>query len=116
MDMNPVEGLGASRKPMPLTPQKSGRPTAPQAPAGATSDRVEFSADARKLAAGATDAGASREELIAAARQKLLSGQLSDPAVAARAAEKLLRSGDLGNGSAVAPLSVKEDADGTHGA
>ena len=111
MDMNPVEGLGASRKPMPLTPQKSGRPTAPQAPAGATSDRVEFSADARKLAAGA-----SREELIAAARRKLLSGQLSDPAVADRAAEKLLRSGDLGNGSAVAPLSVKEDADGTYGA
>ena len=95
-NMNPVEGPGASRKLLPLTPEKAGRPAAPQSAPGASSDSVEFSADARKLAAGATDSGASREELVAAARQKLLSGQLSGPDAAARAAEKLLRSGDLG--------------------
>ena len=115
MDMNPVEGLGASRKPMPLEPRKASRASAPQTPPGAASDSVEFSDDARKLAEGTAGAGASpggqapSEERIAAARQKLLSGQLSDPAAYAKTAEKLLRSGDL--------EKVKEDdADATQSA
>jgi hypothetical protein len=101
MDMNPVEGLGASRNAMPIEPRKAGQASAPQTPSGVGSDSVEFSDDARRLAAGASDAGAgaatssSYEERIAAARQKLLSGQLSSPAVFDKTAEELLRSGDL---------------------
>jgi hypothetical protein len=57
--------------------------------------------------ASGTDAGAagqsSIEERIAAARQKLLSGQLSSPAVYERTAGNLLRSGDL--------AQVKDNAD-----
>jgi len=117
MNMNPVETFGASGIPIPTDPQsvqstardpKASRPTSPQTSPGAASDSVEFSADARKLAGGAPGADASREDLIAAARQKLLSGQLSGPAVAYNAAENLLRSGDLGK--------VQEDGDGTQNA
>jgi hypothetical protein len=60
---------------------------------------VEFSDDARQLAAGAPPEGSagqtSSEERVAAARQKLLTGQLTGPAVCEKTAEKLLRSGDL---------------------
>ena len=100
MNMNPVNGLGASRNSMPIEPWNSGRPSAPRT-AAAASDSVEFSDDARKLAAGAlgAEAGAagqtSSEERVAAARQKLLSGQLSGSAVYEKTAENLLRSGDL---------------------
>jgi anti-sigma28 factor (negative regulator of flagellin synthesis) len=101
MDMNHVEGLGAPRNSMPIESRKASRASAPQTPPRAASDSVEFSDDARKLAAGAlgADAGAagqpSSEERVAAARQKLLSGQLSGPAVYDKTAANLLRSGDL---------------------
>ena len=99
--MNPVAGLGASQNSKPIEPRKANRTPAPQAAPGAASDSVEFSDDARRLAAGATDVGgganavASYTDRIAAARQKLLSGQLTGPAVFDKTAEKLLSSGDL---------------------
>jgi hypothetical protein len=86
---------------MPIQARNANRTPAPQTPPGGASDSVEFSDDARKLAGGAPGAGASAggqassEERIAAARQKLLSGQLSSPAVYDQTAGKLLRSGDL---------------------
>ena len=101
MNMNPVSGLGASQNSKPIEPRNAGRSPAPQTASGAASDSVEFSDDARKLAAGAlgAEAGAagqpSSEERVAAARQKLLSGQLSGPAVYDKTAANLLRSGDL---------------------
>jgi hypothetical protein len=105
MNTNPVNGLGAFQNSMPIESRNASRAsapqTAPQTAPGAAADSVEFSDDARRLAAGAlgADAGAagqaSAEERIAAARQKLLSGQLSGPAVYDKTAENLLRSGDL---------------------
>jgi hypothetical protein len=104
MSMNPVEAFGPSGISIPSDPKsvrsaardpKANQPAAPQASPGAASDSVEFSADAQKLAAGAADADSSREQLVAAARQKLLSGRLSGPGVAESAAENLLSSGDL---------------------
>jgi hypothetical protein len=102
MNMNPVQGPAAFQNSAPVGPQKAARAPAPQTPPGAASDSVEFSDDARRLAEGAPDAGAqsgaqaSSEQRIAAARQKLLSGQLSAPAVYDQTAAKLLNSGDLG--------------------
>jgi len=101
MKMNPVNGLGALQNSMPIEPRNADQASAPQTVPGAAADSVEFSDDARKLAAGAPGAGEgaaaqdSGEERIAAARQKLLSGQLSGPAVYEKTAENLLRSGDL---------------------
>jgi hypothetical protein len=99
MDMNLVEGLGAFQQRTPVQTGKAGRSPAPQTPSAAASDSVEFSDDARRLATGAPSAGSaattSDQGRIAAARQKLLSGQLSGPAVYDKTAEKLLRSGDL---------------------
>ncbi len=101
MNMNPVNGLGPSQNSRPIEPGAASRTPAPQTALPAGSDTVEFSDDARKLAAGAlgADAGAagqsSSEERIAAARQKLLSGQLSGPAVYDKTAANLLSSGDL---------------------
>jgi hypothetical protein len=101
MTLNPINGLAASQSSAPIEPRNPSRASAPGSAPGAASDSVEFSDDARKLAAGAlgADAGAagqtSSEVRVAAARQKLLSGQLSTPAVYEKTAEKLLRSGDL---------------------
>jgi len=101
MNMNPVQGLGAFQNSKPIESRNASRASAPRTASGAAADSVEFSDDARRLAAGAlgADAGpagqASSEERIAAARQKLLSGQLSGPAVLEKTAENLLRSGDL---------------------
>jgi hypothetical protein len=111
MNINPVNGPEAPRNSLPIEAANSVRASDPQvaylaaasqaAQAGAVSDRVEFSEDARKLAAGSlpADAGTAEqtasEDRIAAARQKLLSGELSTPAVYEKTAEKLLQSGDL---------------------
>jgi len=109
VNMNPVQGPGASQNSKPIEARNSSRAPASQTASGAASDSVEFSDDARRLAAGALSANAgaagqaSSEDRIAAARQKLLSGQLSGPAVYDKTAEKLLRSGDLNQ--------VQENAD-----
>ena len=100
MNMNPVNGLGAPQNTGPIEQRNAGRTSAPRSAPGPAADSVEFSDDARKLAAGATNAGAgaagqASEERVAAARQKLLSGQLSGPAVYEKTAENLIRSGDL---------------------
>jgi hypothetical protein len=100
MDMNPVAGLGKSQQSVPIEPRKASQASASQTPPGGATDSVEFSDDARRLAAGASNAGAgntvaSYTDRIAAARQKLLSGQLTGPAIFDKTAEKLLRSGDL---------------------
>jgi hypothetical protein len=109
MNMIPVNGPGVSPNSMPIESRTSSRAPAPRTASGAASDSVEFSDDARRLAAGAlgADAGAagqaSSQARVAAARQKLLSGQLSGPAVCEKTAERLLRSGDL--------AQVQENAD-----
>ncbi len=98
MNMNAISGLGASQNSKPIESRNSSQAPASQTASSTASDSVEFSDDARKLAAGTlgADAGAAgSDDRVAAARQKLLSGQLSGPAVYDQTAEKLLRSGDL---------------------
>lgn len=100
MKMNRVDGAGVGRASQAAaardgqlkdSPAKAGKSERPAA------DSIDLSDAARRLAEQPSQ-GEDRAGRVEAARRKLTSGELDTPQAAARAAEKLLRSGDL-NGS-----------------
>lgn len=58
-------------------------------------DRIELSDEARQLVENPDDIQSSREVILAAAKQKLLTGDLLNGEALRNAADKLLWSGDL---------------------
>ncbi len=96
MDMNRIEGPGAPRRPTQTDKAPSRRPSAqPKGASQAKPDSVDISDDARKLIEQQPAPAPFREARIEAARRKLASGELDQAEAYAKAAEKLLRSGEL---------------------
>jgi len=94
--MSHVQGPGASDAVRPIrTPRVASKPTAPASTQKPVADTIELSDAARRLAEAKPEDASAREALIESARIKLESGELYTPAAARRAAEQLLKSGDL---------------------
>lgn len=94
--MKPVAESGVTNNSQWAAQQKqSVPPPAQQKPLGKTVDKVELSAAARKLAAEEDAHDESSADRVAAARSRLDSGELYTPKALRKAADSLLRSGDL---------------------
>ena len=72
------------------------KPSARKQKSSARGDRIELSDEARKLIDSPDDIQSSRDIVLAAARNKMLSGELLNPEALRKAAERLLDSGELG--------------------
>jgi len=96
--MTGVEGAGAAKKPRKARPQKK-KPTPiekeEKRAKKPSSDRIEHSDAAAQLTGKAGKQEGSRAARIEAARLRLKSGALESPEAYRKAAENLLRSGDL---------------------
>ena len=101
MDMNGIEQAGMPRtEAKRMLPQIDIRPDADKAvprkeKPPVKPDRIEFSDQAKDLAQCADAPEVSRQEKVEAARKRLASGELFTPEAYRKAAEKMLRSGDL---------------------
>lgn len=96
MEMNGIQG-GRIPEQTPQVPPVRDQRAAPKAPdSKPDADKIEFSEEARKNAADPSQT--SRDSIVESARQKLDSGALATPEAMEKAAENLLRSGDLKNG------------------
>ena len=77
-------------------PVEEGKPVAAEEQSAVRSgDKIEISAEARKLAEQNTNGEDARYAKIEAARAKLESGELYDPKALLKAAENLLQSGQM---------------------
>jgi len=97
MDMNGIKAASSSSDPSYVDGiRRDGRrPAAEEKDTFARSDRIELSDEARRLVGESEEFQSARKLVLDAARQKLLDGSLINSESIRRAAENLLRSGDL---------------------
>jgi len=95
MGINGIDAQGPVRPQLATDAQKSADRATGHNKTRRPADRIELSDQAKQLLKDSTVEGASREEIIEAARRRLESGDLYTPEAFEKAAGKLLDSGTL---------------------
>ena len=94
MNVNNVSPTDRPKDP-PEGASRRGRPQKQEKTARAASDRVDISPEARTLAENAETQSADRKQKLEQARRLIESGKLDAREAFEKAAEELLRSGDI---------------------